>query len=180
MYVRIRRPDLQELNACFHLDSRFETQYVWQMEPQQTEDNFSVTFRRARLPRPVRMHCPDIEDTVFHHYRERQCVLAALSSDEKQVVGFIDLATKPWESFAWLHHIVVAPEWRRQGIGAQLLKRGVGWAKEQDVTRIFAAVPTKAYPLIRFLQKYNFYMSGYHDDHFSNGDIAIFLTALLR
>jgi len=104
--------------------------------------------------------------------------LAALSANE--VIGFVDLATQPWESFAWLHHIVVAPEMRRQGIGAQLLKQSLRWAKEQGVVRVFAAVPTKAYPLTQFLQKHNFFMSGYHDDHFSNGDIAIFLTAMLR
>ncbi len=148
------------------------------MEPREIEDGFTVTFLRSRLPRLLRIECPDVEDSLFEHYRKNQGVLAVVEG--KEVIGVIDVTVERWEQVAWLHHIVIAPAWRRKGIGSQLLNRGIQWAKEQGATLMFTAVPTKAFPATEFLRQHSFRFSGYHDDHFNNGDIAIFLTRELR
>ena len=65
--------------------------------------------------------------------------------------GYIDQETQPDQGIAWIHHLVVAPAYRRQGIGSALLARGLQHARQLGLTQVMTVVQSKNYPAIQFL-----------------------------
>ncbi len=175
--VYIRFPTLQDVNACFQVDGLIETDYVWQVQRTIEPARVSFTLQRVRLPRTMRLPYPPLGDSLIRRYEERDGLWVAV--DGGQVVGFVEMVWDAGDGVAWLHHLVVDRERRRQGVGSALLWRAAQAARERGLDRVLAVVNVKNDPAIQFLQNNGFTCVGYNEAHFSHGDIAMYMARSL-
>jgi ribosomal protein S18 acetylase RimI-like enzyme len=170
--MHIYRADLRDLAACLALDGSYETEYVWQVIQQQEEDQVVTRLRTVHLPRPMRVPYPSWGEALLAHQERGDLILVAAEATE--VRGYIDQEVWPDQSIAWIHHLVVGPAYRRQGIGTALLARAMQHARQQGLLHMMTVVQSKNYPAICFLEKNGFDFCGYNERFYRNQDIALY------
>lgn len=176
--MNIRPAQARDLDACLALDESFETEYVWQMETGRANDAVQLVFRTSRLPRAMRVTVNGARDTVAEHLEMGECVLVA--EDYPRIGGFMDTTIEPSQHIAWIQALVVAPDLRRQGIGTQLLRETMEWARAKKLRSLMASISTKNFPASTFLQQHGFAFCGFNDRYYHNHDIALFFACNLR
>lgn len=172
--MHIYRADLRDLAGCLQLDGSYETEYVWQINQGQEAGQVVTRFQQTRLPRPMLVQYPGWSEALLAHQQRGDLILVAAVATH--VHGYIDQETQPDQSVAWLHHLVIAPEHRRQEIGSALLARGLQHARQQGLAQVMTAVQSKNYPAIQFLQKHSFKFCGYNERYYRSRDIALYFV----
>ncbi len=173
----IRPAHTRDLAVCFAIDDSFETEFVWQMEERVTPSHISVGFRLARLPRAMRVRNLAARDALTPGFVNGD---AAFVAEDSAPRGYIHLAHSTASETAYVKRLVIAPAFRRQGIGTQLLTAAYEWARQQKLRAMMAHLPTKAHPAICFLQKRGFAFCGFNDQLFPNGDIAMYFALAVK
>lgn len=176
--MNIRPAQPRDLEACLALDESFETEYVWQIETMRSNGVLRLGFRTTRLPRPMRVPGQSPRQAIAEHLEQGEGFFVA--EEYPRLCGFADATRDPWQRLAWIHHLIVAPDLRRRGIGGQLLQAVLAWAQAQNLRTVMASVSTKNYPGSVLLQKYGFTFCGFNDRYFPNRDIALFFAYDLR
>jgi ribosomal-protein-alanine N-acetyltransferase len=76
----------------------------------------------------------------------------------------------------WIFNLVIAPSYRQQGAGSQLLQAAQSWAASQGLGQLTLELQTKNHPAISFAQKHGFQFCGYNEQYYPNGDITLFFS----
>lgn len=178
MSLTIRDGTLEDIEGCLGLDTSYETEFVWQMNIQPDTVGKNILFRVDRLPRPM--------DVIYQHSAERmkaaldekQCFLVASTTLDEQdiILGYLTLRTDIIHHSAWIQDIVISRPYQRRGMGSRLFNIATRWAKEHRLNHLVAETQTINYPAIEFCTKQRMVFSGYHDQYFYNGDIALFFA----
>jgi ribosomal protein S18 acetylase RimI-like enzyme len=160
------------------LDHAGTSEHVWQLELRRDpkSQQITATFRQVRLPRPVALVYPNDPFALADEWVHKAIMFAAAS--ENGAVGYVAI-TEPRPSVAWITDLVVAPRWRRQGVGSSLLEAAQGWASARGHRRAFLEMQSKNYPAIRLAQKHSFEFCGYNDHYYSTQDVALFFARAL-
>ncbi len=176
--MEIRLATLADLNACLALDDTYETEYVWQMEERTDSKNISIHLRLTRLPRPMKVRgAVSHDDLVFDYQRGEN--LWVYDTGE-MICGFIGVTVEEWNQSVNIHNFAVAPAYRRQGVGSQLMRTALDWARQKKLNLAFLDVSTKNYPAICFYQRHGFTFCGFNDRLYPNRDIALLFALNLR
>jgi GNAT superfamily N-acetyltransferase len=77
--------------------------------------------------------------------------------EDGQVVGMVDVDHEAWKAPEFRLSVAVEPEWRCQGIGAQLFEVGLEFAQSYGAERLVSSVGDNAPEALRFAEK-----RGYH------------------
>src|SRR5512141_1992405 len=127
--MHIYRADLKDLSACLALDASYETDRVWQVTQQEDDGEVVTRFRTVTLPRVMRVPYPSWGEALLTHQERGDLILVAAEAFE--VRGYVNQECQPDQDIAWIHHLVVAPQYRRQGFGTALLARALQHARQQ-------------------------------------------------
>ena len=80
--------------------------------------------------------------------------------DAGALVGYSDAAHWPWDApISFALATLVAPDYRRQGLGAQLTDAALTFAREQGATRLVAEVRDNIPEGLRFAARYGFQLN---------------------
>ncbi len=172
--MHIYKADLRDLANCLTLDGSYETDFVWQVTQQQDSGQFITRFQTVRLPRAMRVQYPAWSEALLAHQQRGDLILVAAETTE--VRGYLDQETQPDQGIAWLHHLVVASDRRRQGVGKALLQRGVQHARQLELSHMMTVVQSKNYPAIQFLGQQGFRFCGYNERYYHNRDIGLYFV----
>ena len=175
--MEIRLAYLGDLNACLAIDDSFETEYVWQMEEHAGTGDIAVGFHLARLPRPMKVASIISRDDVLYNYQHGGALFVA---DDGAVRGFIDVTESGWNQVASINNLVIAPGFRRKGIGMLLMRAALDWARQKKLVTAMLDTSTKDHPAICFYQKQGFSFCGFNDQLYPNHDIALLFALNLR
>ncbi len=170
--MHIYRADLKDLSACLELDGSYETDRVWQVLQQEDESEVVARFRVSALPRTMYVRYPSWSEALLSHQERGDLILVAAVSTELR--GYIDVEAQPDQGIAWLHHLIVTPHHRREGVGSALLARGLQYAHQNSLSSMMVVVQSKNFPAISFLQKQGFKFCGYNERFYRNQDIALY------
>jgi len=173
--MRIYPAELADINVCCQMTMSYTTDYVWQMQTQQSEHTIGIRFDTVRLPRSMRVEYPRSPDELIENWQQDGCFLVARNLKD-EIVAFLDARPHPWQSFLWIANLVVDPDYRQQGFASTLLKSAGRWAMEQNLRRLMLEMQTKNHPAISFAQKHGFQFCGYNERYYPNGDIALFFS----
>jgi ribosomal protein S18 acetylase RimI-like enzyme len=176
--MHIYRADLRDLAACLTLDGSYETDHVWQVSQQGDGDGVVTRFQTVQLPRNMRVRYPGWSEALLAHQERGDLILVA--SEASEVRGYINEESQPDQGLAWIHHLIVSPSHRRQGIGAALLGRGFQHARQLGLTHVMTVVQSKNYPAIQFLTRQGFRFCGYNEQFYRNRDIGLYFVRGLR
>lgn len=173
--MHIYRADLRDLATCLTLDGSYETDQVWQVTQQEEQGEVTARFRNVRLPRSMRVRYPAWGEALLYHQERGDLVLVAAEATE--IWGYVDQQCLPDQGIAVMHHLIVATNHRRQGIGSALLARVMQDSRQQSMSKIMATVQSKNHPAISFLQHHGFKFSGYNEGFYRNQDIALYFVS---
>lgn len=174
----VRLATLTDLNDCLAMDHGCFTDHVRQMQVQETESEFTVSFPMVRLPRRMQVRYPRDVEQLIDDWQQGEGFLVA--EVDGAIRGYVDVLVRPWEHAAWVANAAVAPNYRRQGIGTALMRHAESWAREQGLETLLAETTTKNYPALCFYQKLGFKLCGFHDQYYANQDIALFFGKPVR
>jgi ribosomal protein S18 acetylase RimI-like enzyme len=182
--VIIRPAAPGDLTACLAVDASYRTHQVWQMRLQrgdvmaEGEDGLFVSFRPVRLPRPIVLVVPGLQDRLTAGWQRRALILVL--EDENTLYGYVGVEVNPGQRLGWVDTLVVAPEKRQQGWGTRLLREVTTWGKGHGLRAVVVETQARNAPAIALLQRMGFSFSGYHEQYYEESEVALFFTLPLK
>lgn len=178
--MHIRPADLADVEAILALDHSYTTDHVWQMSGQSNTTEHDASFRLVKLPRHIQVLFPHAEATLRRCLHRCDYLWVMQGSTPREVMGYIGMALLPWHSTGWIPALAVAPDARRKGIGAQLLRAAIARAKADGLHSVTLDMQTKNYPATLMCQARGFRFSGFADNYYASQDIALFFAYRIR
>ncbi|WP_055109691.1 GNAT family N-acetyltransferase [Paenibacillus ihumii] len=158
MIIKMRRSNLCDFNKPnerFVVSGRIIPKY----------ENDHWTYTEEAFPEPYfkQYENEDIDTTytedpgkaVFLYYVDHMCI------------GQIRLRSN-WNGYALIEDIGVSKDWRQQGIGTKLLKKGVQWAKENKHVGLMLETQDVNISACRFYASNSFIIGGVDSMLYSN------------
>jgi GNAT superfamily N-acetyltransferase len=170
----IRAATQEDLPACLSLDHSTASEYVWQIEAQESPERVSYSFRPVRLPRPIAVILPQEPEALLVAWQQRDYFLVAEA--EGAIYGYLYMRSDSAYGIGWIRGLVVDRPWRRRRIGSALLMQARKWARTSGLQRITVDTQTKNHPAIAFCQRHGLVFCGFNDHFYPNKDIALFFT----
>jgi ribosomal protein S18 acetylase RimI-like enzyme len=96
-----------------------------------------------------------------------------------RLVGVLDVEPVEWNSTAWVWNMMLDQDVRRQGLGRELFKCAVNWARQQGFRALVLETQTNNVPACKFYARMGCELSGIRDTYYTNedlqrGEVAIF------
>ena len=176
--ITVRPAAADDIAAITAFDHSYSTDYVWQMDHREEDNQIAVIFRQVRLPRSVRVAYPREVESLAAEWQSRRLFIVAESRGE--VHGYLSVAEGAVRGAGWIAEFAVERKMRRQGLGTVLISSAAHWARKAKLQRLVVEVQSKNYPAISFCQKHGFAFCGYNDRYFANQDIALFFGMSLK
>ena len=163
--------DIPELVA---IDHHYASDHVWQMDFNHNHEAglVTATFRKVRLPRPIRVEYPRSPRTLEVEWAQRSAILVAVLDD--QPVGYASLALGRAPFTAWTTDLAVHRPLRAKGIGTALVLAAIEWSANMSCRNLVLEMQPKNFPAIQFASRLGFEFCGYNDLYYANQDIGIF------
>ena len=175
--IEIRPAISTDIPELVQINHHGQTDYVWPVNQVVNEGEITIQFRecafRARCGW-VSLPCLGSASQLEGPGRP-----AGGLPGRREAVGYIGLSDDHHPSTAWVTDLVVAPEFRRQGIATALLLAAQNWGIQRRLREMQLGVQSKNYPAIRLAVKLGFDFCGYNDHYYSSQDIALFFTRFL-
>ena len=180
--IHIRRFLPADLPALLNIDHNYTTEYVWQMDVQESTRNVQMNFRELKLPRVVRHSYPRDHTNLVENWLERWGILVAIhgSDSDKPPTGYVTIAHGAESHIATITDIAVATPKRRQGLASALILSAEDWAHDKGCTQLIIEMQSKNVPGIHMAKKLGFDFCGFSDRHYPNKDIALFFGKALH
>ena len=105
-------------------------------------------------------------------------MLVAMMGEQR--VGYVRISDIILPRNAWMTDVVVAPRFRRQGIGSTLILAAQSWALERSDNRALLEMSSKNYAAISLARKLGYEFCGYNDLYYEKQDIALFFGRSIR
>jgi GNAT superfamily N-acetyltransferase len=176
--VEIRRAVATDISTLMAIDHTCQTDYVWQMDVDHEEGQLGAIFREIRLPRSVTVPYPRAVTTLPDTWNKRSSMLAAFIAG--QAIGYIRVSDMMVPHTAWLTDVVVAPRFRRQGVGMALILAAQSWAVDRKDNRALVEMPSKNTLMVGMARKLGYEFCGYNDLYYETQDIALFFGRSIR
>lgn len=167
-----------DLEACSDIDLSYETTTAWQMDEYQEGGEWHICFREIRLPRKLRIRHSASAGELLKSWEKRDRFWVAV--ERREIIAYLGLDLDPARREAQIVDLAVAPEFRRQGVATQLLRRATEWCFRQRVDQLILVCSLRAYPAIGFALKHRFAFSGYQDAYWPGQEVALFFRQRLR
>ena len=173
MYIDIRNTVSTDLARLGALDHTINTDYVWQLTLDHSNDQINVSLREIRLPRTIRIDHPrsSVELADTWHLRP---MLSAMNGME--AIAYIRFSDKIVSHAVWITDVVVGKSYRGQGIAQKLIKAAEDWGGERGFRKSIIEIQSKNSPAIRMARKLGYDFSGYNDQYYATRDVALFFT----
>jgi len=176
--VSIRKVRSDDWEACAALDHSAVTDRAWRVEVREQQGRISVAFEPVRLPRPVRLPYPRQDADLTAGWEG--CDLFLVATTGRRICGYVAARVLPGHGLVWVQDLVVDRDWRRRGVGSELLRRATEWARRSGLERLVVEVSTKNDPAICFLRAQGLAFCGYHDQHWRTQDVAVLFAQSVR
>jgi len=176
--VQVRPAASADLPHLTALDHGYSTDYVWQMDAREENEQTSITFRTVRLPRSMRVAFPRDSQQLLEAWNRRVCFLVA--EEAGLLKGYLNLTLAAAPETGWIADFAVDRRFRRSGGGSVLLASAAHWARQNNLGRLIVETQSKNYPAICFAQKHGMAFCGYNDRYYPNQDVALFFGMVLK
>lgn len=116
---------------------------------------------REVVPPYIKSHGP--RRTDFAEYADANDRMIFLAYVDHQIAGEVRI-TEPWNKYALIDDLVVAPKYRGQGVGRQLIQQCITWAREKRFPGVTLETQDINVPACRLYKSCGFELCGF-DTH---------------
>ncbi|MEW4025399.1 streptothricin N-acetyltransferase SatA [Bacillus sp. YAF8] len=138
-------------------------------------ENNVWTYTEERFSKPYVKKYEDDEIDVSYVEEEGKAVF--FYYDENNCIGRIKIRSN-WNGYALIEDIAIAKDYRNNGIGTELLNKGIEWAKENDFCGLMLETQDINVSACHFYAKHGFVIGAVDTMLYSNfstaNEIAIF------
>jgi ribosomal protein S18 acetylase RimI-like enzyme len=106
--------------------------------------------------------------------------LQLVVEEDKRLIGFLDVEIESWRRVAKVWNLLVDEEYRRQGIGTELMERAKAFAREKECRAIVVETQTTNWLALNFYREMGYQICAVDDHFYTNHDlerkeVALFL-----
>lgn len=177
--LKVRSALATDIQRLVGFEHTCESDYVWQLNLQKSDEQISIMLRQVRLPRPVQVLYPRDHFSLADEWKKNARTFVAITQDGSPV-GYVRLLEQVAAASIWVQDLVVALEARRKGVATALLRSIETWALQRQQRQIFVEMSSKNNPAISLMWKMGFEFSGYNDHYYATQDVALFFGKLLK
>jgi GNAT superfamily N-acetyltransferase len=173
----IRPLTLADVPRLSEIDAEFESDRFLDVE--KTTRGLEVTWRLVERPL-----VPPFRSTDYS-FTETECDeigarllkgdgLWLVAQDESgRPIVLLDMERERWHNAARLWNIAIDRAYRRQGLGRDLMRRALAWARSENLRGVWLETQTNNLPACRFYQAMSFKLCGIDDHFYSNDDMGV-------
>ncbi len=181
--VRIRPITLADVPRLAEIDAEFESDRFLDVE--KTVDGMQVTWRLVERPL-----VPPFRSTDYSLDRQQRQEVGvrlregdgfyqvAEDTDCGRLVALLDIERERWRDTATIWNIMIDRAYRRRGLGQELIRRAIAWARGQGLRALVLETQTNNWPACCFYRAMGFRLCGLDDHFYSNDDIGVREVAL--
>lgn len=172
--IEIRPAAAADIPHLSELDYSYTTDHVWQMDFQHLREQgqINVSFRKVRLPRPVRYEVPHRPSALADDWQHFAGLLVATIAEEP--IGYAGLLLDGVTGAVWVADLIVKTRLRRQGIGTAFIYAIADWANTRDSHDVVLEIQPRNNPAINMALKLGFEFCGYNDYYYPGNEIGLF------
>ncbi len=170
---------------------------------------FQMSLSPSRLPRPLAVSGPLNDQQLLGEWKKTDLLLVAESVDLEphqavlmgdvpepsldeegqpvmyrpappDILGYIGVSVDRTRHLAWITTHAVQLDFRRQGVGSELLSEARNWADRHRMRSLLVELEIKNYPAINYFQKNDFFFCGYNNAFYATREIALFFGKRLE
>lgn len=172
-----RPADVADFEQCLAIDHNYQTSRIWQMVVQQKAEEIRLHFQPVRLPQTANIAYPFNSEELPKRWWEMHWFL--IGEREGKVQAYATGFVETMRPIAWIGDLVVAPAWRRRGVGAYLLGEAQQWARQERARYLMVSLPMKNDPAMQFFKQNGFGFCGYNEAQFAKRDIDLYFSIKL-
>lgn len=182
MIIRPAAP--ADLPACLAVDASYQTSQVWQMRVQrgdvmgEGEEGLFVAFRPVRLPHPVVLTPPGLKERLAGGWQRRTFTLVL--EEDGVIYGYLGVQAPPGQLLGWIDIMAVTPAKRPEGWSTRLLEEAIAWGRAHGLRALVLETQARNAPVIALAQQVGFSFSGYHEQQYGEGEVALFFAFPLQ
>ena len=176
--LKIRRAVATDINTVMKFDHNVKTDYVWQFDLNNSDDQISTTYREIRLPRSVLIEYPKTLESMVDDWNRKSTMFVAFYEDE--LCGYLRITENLSTEISWVTDLVVQTNYRRHGVAANLIFNSLKRSADLEKSRITIETTSKNHPAISLFKKLGFDFCGYNDQYYDSNNVALFFGRDLR
>jgi ribosomal protein S18 acetylase RimI-like enzyme len=106
--------------------------------------------------------------------------LQLVAEEDGRLIAFLDAELEPWRGVLKVFNLLVDEQYRRQGIGTNLMQKALDFAIDSKCRAISVEAQATNWPALSFYTKMGFEICGVDDHLYTNRDlerkeVALFL-----
>jgi ribosomal protein S18 acetylase RimI-like enzyme len=144
----------------------YTTNQHYQLQISYTEKTWTAKLTLKPLPERVKKEHRD--ELFADHVKEPRAFAATLNNEP---IGWIETGYEKWNNRMRIWELLVKKEYRRKGIGTQLMKHAITIAKEKNARMLVLETHSCNVDAIRFYLAHGFQLIGFDTTAYSNQDI---------
>ena len=164
----LRWPD--DRASLLELDTSFTTDRVFHLE--QTNHGFKLDEAAAEPPIHKSYSLVDDIDLISSHE------WVSIAEYNHAVAGVASMTIQAWNRRAVLHHLYVASEARRLGVGRALVAAAIGAAGNANARCLWVETQTVNYGAVQFYRSMGFVWCGFDTSLYDPSDVGVDEVAL--
>jgi GNAT superfamily N-acetyltransferase len=164
----LRWPD--DRASLLELDTSFTTDRVFRLE--RTDDSFKLDEAAVEPPIHKSYSLVDAVDLIQSHD------WVTIAEHNHAVAGVASMTVEAWNRRAVLHHLYVAREARRSGIGQALISATIEAARDRNARCVWVETQTVNYGAVQFYRNVGFEWCGLDTSLYDPSDVSVDEVAL--
>lgn len=135
-------------------------------------------IRYTIIQLPVAKKRYGIDKIDYSTYINKKDKVVYLAYVDGQIAGQIILR-KNWNNYAYIEDVTVDVQFRRQGIGTQLISRAKQWARNRSLMGIMLETQNNNLPACKFYESCGFQLRGfdtylYKGENYATAEVALY------
>jgi len=179
--MRIRLLNSADLPYLNHIDANFTSDRF--LNVIKTVDGFNTTWQLSEQPLEPPFVSTDyaLDDNDLAEIAgrlKRNDGLYLVVEENDQLIAMLDMEHQTWQHAAMLWNISVDRAYRGRGIGRELIRRAIEWARDHQLRGIRLETQTNNWPACNFYRRLGFQLGGLDDHYYANDDLGVKEVAL--
>jgi ribosomal protein S18 acetylase RimI-like enzyme len=179
--MRIRPLTSSDLPYLNHIDANFASERF--LDVIKTVDGFNTLWQLIEQPLDppfvsTDYYLDDYDLAEIGERLKRSAGLYLVAEENDQLIAMLDMEHQAWHNAAMLWNIAVDRAFRGRGIGRELIRRAIEWARDHQLRAIRLETQTNNWPACNFYRRLGFQPGGLDDHYYANDDIGVKEVAL--
>jgi ribosomal protein S18 acetylase RimI-like enzyme len=164
--IEIKRIHKKDYNGKKLVPYIFESLFYYDVSLNETDKGWQFNLEKKKHQTP---YVKDQVENVFDEYKDDAEVYAAYLDGRE--AGVLVISHIEWNQTCRIWDLYMYPEFKRKGIGSQLVQQAINAAQQVNTRMIVLETQTSNYPAIEFYKKVGFKLIGVDTASYSNNDI---------